>query len=279
MASHRDEHHGDERNWDPQPEGAAAPFPREDEWLQLPPPPFAAEFLERTLLALQMQRLEDDWASPIHASDEDAAADLDPDTDLDPDSLQIGPSREQLQAFAPDAPRPEFVAHTVARLQVDRRQRWQEMLARHIAPDPSPQFVQRTLDALAADRPAGSRDARTDAASRSTGSTRHPHAAADRRDAAHRSDRRWRRLRAALPWVAAAAALLWYFALRDVAATPFALRVAITVPAPYTHADTLSPLPTLLTRLAQHEDHGALPLGSADGYLLAQAAPRARGGR
>ncbi len=112
--------------------GAAAPFPSEAEWLAVPAPPFAEDFVERTLAAIV----------------DDAGAGREPD---------LGLARGRLAAFGPGEPSADFVERTLQRLRDDRRARWRALLARHVAPDPSPEFVQRTLAALARDRGAGGR--------------------------------------------------------------------------------------------------------------------------
>lgn len=147
---HPDEHpgaHAGERGaasgWDEARgtfEGRA--FPNEAEWLSLPAPPVADDFVARTLAALQQDRA----AEPAAAS-EPAAADAGGGVAghlLTPDLLRH---------FAPPEPTADFVARTLRAVQDDRRTRWRELLARHVAPEPTPEFVARTLRALADDRP------------------------------------------------------------------------------------------------------------------------------
>jgi len=105
---------------------AAPDFPSEAEWLDLPPPPIAPDFVARTVAAV--------LAAGNAAGPEG------------------GPSREQLASFAPPEPSPDFVARTLQAVRQDRVRRWRELLARYVAPEPSPAFVARTLRALA-DRP------------------------------------------------------------------------------------------------------------------------------
>ncbi|MFY9342698.1 MAG: hypothetical protein WAT39_09425, partial [Planctomycetota bacterium] len=57
--------------------------------------------------------------------------------------------RALLNAHAAPVPAADFVNRTLQALHADRRQHWQQLLARHVAPSPSPQFVARTLAALA----------------------------------------------------------------------------------------------------------------------------------
>lgn len=110
---------------------AGVPFPREDEWLDLPLPPASelprhGDFVERTLRAI--------------------AADGRPEPLL---------TADRLAAYAAPEPSPTFVDATLAALRRDRKERWRELLARHIAPEPAPGFVARTLAALAAERDRG----------------------------------------------------------------------------------------------------------------------------
>lgn len=235
-------HDGDGPDFDWRQAGAAGPFPSEAEWLTLPPPPFADDFVARTLGALADDAATDDVA---HLGEEPSD-----DERLDAD-LDLGLSKAQLATFAPDPPSADFVADTLIRLDADRRQRWQEMLARYVAPEPSPRFVQRTLDALAEEHPRRTTNLRGTGAGGPTP--------------------RWRRAVALAPWLAAAAAVLWFVLLRNVATPPFELTVADTVAPGYHHADSPTPLPALLAQLAHDEDHDALPTGLADGYWLAAA--------
>ncbi len=128
--------HDDDRDREPDAqnehetcEGRA--FPSEAEWLDLPPPPFAEDFVARTMAALQQDR---EPVSEIAGH------------------LLTAP---QLAAFTAPEPSADFVARTLRAIQDDRRARWQELLAKYVSPEPSPEFVAQTLRALAADRPSG----------------------------------------------------------------------------------------------------------------------------
>lgn len=231
--------------------GAAAPFPGEHEWLSLPAPPVAADFVARTLFALAEDRRAAGGRDPIEVDAEEVDSE-NPESE-DPDAGDLGLSAAQLATFSPAPPSPDFVDRTLRRLDDDRRTRWQEMLARYVAPEPSPAFVQRTLAALAEERPAL------------------------RRALAPAAAPAWRRrVLPALPWLAAAAAVLWFVWLRQPDAAPFERRVADHVDAWFQHADSPTPLPALLAQLAHDEAPQALSTGIADGYWLAAAATEAR---
>ena len=88
-------------------------FPDESEWLELELPQHerelcSADFVDRTLAALH------------------------------------DPTSAQLDSFAPPTPSADFVDRTVDAVQRDRRAHWRELLARYVAPEPSPAFVART---------------------------------------------------------------------------------------------------------------------------------------
>ncbi len=222
--------------------GAAMPFPTEQEWLTLPAPPIAADFVARTLAAV--------------AADLEQTRPRQESEDVEP---ELSPA--QLATFGPDAPSPDFVDRTLRRLLDDRRDRWHELLARYVAPEPSPAFVQRTLAALAEVGPVMPRQ------------EVHGQAAHRRRTATPN----WqRRSLATLPWLAAAAGVIWFVWLRQPDATPFERRVANRVAAEFRHADSPSPLPALLAQLAHDEAPLALSTGLADGYWLAAAGQEGR---
>jgi hypothetical protein len=108
------------------------PFPSAAAWLSVPSdaPVPSPDFVARTLAAI--------------------AADADLERALAEADEAL--PRELLQSFAAPLPGRRFTERTLRAIDRERRQRWQQMLARHVAPDPSPLFVSRTLDALAADR-------------------------------------------------------------------------------------------------------------------------------
>ncbi|MBX3465246.1 MAG: hypothetical protein KF830_18920, partial [Planctomycetes bacterium] len=151
------------------------PFPAEHEWLELQLPPGLeppADFVDRTLQA-------------ITGRPEPGAAD-------DDERLLAAAHHD---AFAPPPPSPSFVDDTLAAIERDRRQRWREVLTRHVAPEPSADFVARTLAALATGSPAPSRPAAG----------------------------RWRRR--LWPWAAAAAAAVLWWSLRPAAPPPLERRL------------------------------------------------------
>lgn len=213
-------------------------FPREDEWLALPPPPITADFVERTLAAL----------SPAGAPDDAALA------------AQPSLPANVLDAFAPPTAAADFVARTVAAVGDDRRNRWREVLAKHVAPEPAPEFVARTLAALTADR------AERDGSDWPQRPALHQHDGRQKGVAAGHA-RGWR----AAGWTVLAlaagvsVALLW----PRLGTTPIEIRFAQSVPVAYAFAETPSPLPALLSDLAAANDPLALPAASPDGAWLA----------
>ena len=146
---------------------------------------------------------------------------------------------ELLRAYAAPEPTVDFVARTLGALRADRLAHWRELLARYVAPEPSPEFVARTLSALTAGRLPGE-----------TGADR----AVSRR-------RAW-------PLLAiAAAALLWFLPWSSPRA-PLELRVSRHEPAAFAHSYAPTPLPAVLASLSQAADPGALNDGGADGAWL-----------
>ena len=156
---------------------------------------------------------------------------------------------ELLRAHAAPEPTIDFVTRTVTAVRADRLAHWRELLARYVAPEPSSEFVARTLTALTAGRRQGE-----------PGSDHAPWE--DR--AAMRS--RW--LRLAWPLLAIAAALwLWYLPWTSPRA-PLELRVSQREPAAFAYSYAATPLPAVLTSLSQAADPGALGDGGADGVWL-----------
>jgi hypothetical protein len=122
-----------------QHEPERAGFPSETDWLGLPPPPIADDFVVRVLDRLQHAGL---------VAGELPANDLDPN---DPGEAAVDLPPGLLASYAPSPVRPDFVARTLARIQRDQAERWRELLLRYESPDPTPDFVGRTLRALASD--------------------------------------------------------------------------------------------------------------------------------
>lgn len=118
------------------------PFPGESEWLTVPlpaPGPTGGladrDFVDRVVQAIVDER----------GLDRELAA---ADREL---------PRIVLQAYDVPPATGSFVERTLAAARDDRRARWQQLLARHVAPEPSPQFVQRTLAALRREPAPGAR--------------------------------------------------------------------------------------------------------------------------
>lgn len=133
MASHQDDDlPRDDPPVDPRSDGERAfptvAFPTVDEWLTLPPPKVAPEFVDRTLA-----RLRDVGLVAAAPPDADAAPALPP---------------ELLAHLPAPAPSPRFVERALQAVQQDRADRWRRLLLRYDAPVPTPDFVARTLAAL-----------------------------------------------------------------------------------------------------------------------------------
>ncbi len=133
MANHQDDDlpmddlRGDDQPVDGRSDAERA-FPTADEWLALPPPKVAPEFVDRTLARLR---------------DVGLVAPAPPDADAAP---ALPPS---LLAHLPaPAPSPRFVERALRAVQQDRADRWRRLLLRYDAPVPTPDFVARTLAAL-----------------------------------------------------------------------------------------------------------------------------------
>jgi hypothetical protein len=196
-------------------------FPSEAEWLALPLPDGitdlpSPDFVGRTLDAIAAERA----------------------LDRDLDAIARDLPRIVLSAYDVPAPRPDFVDGTLARVRDARRARWQQLLARHVAPVPSTEFVQRTLEALAVDRERKS-------------------------PAPHWRDRR--------VWVlVAAAALALFFVWPRPAQEPLQAQLAAAATPAMAHAWT-SPSAVLLAADLDRRDPEALRAGAPDGVWLAFA--------
>ena len=230
---------------------AMPPFPPEAGWLDQPLPPELADldlgaFVGRTLDAVRdEQQLDRDLAA------------------LDRDLPRI-----VLSALEVPPPAPDFVPSVLAALHQDRRARWQQLLAKHIAPEPSPEFVARTLSAL--------RDAAPAAASApAPAAPRHPRLAATPTRPGHAADATLRPWRRRGPWLAAAAAaLLAVVLLRRDAIRPLEARLAEQVPPIEAHAAAGSPLAFVLAAHERRSAPDAIAAGNADGVWLQLAGGR-----
>ncbi len=218
---------------------AMASFPSEREWLHLELPPDALDaprsadaFVARTLDAWRDER----------RLDQDLAA------------LDAALPPAVLGAFAAPPPTADFVDRCAKAIHDERRQRWQQMLARHVAPEPSPQFVSRTLAALAHDAQRG------------------PGAGPGGRGRAAAGGVWWRSPRV-WPLLAAAAGIaVWFlvpgFARSDLDRAPLELRLAQRAPLAMARAHTAAALPGVLAVANQHAEPDALVRDAADGVWL-----------
>jgi len=136
---------------------------------------------------------------------------------------------EVLAAFRAPEPTADFVERTLQALAKDRREGFRDLIARHVVPEPSQQFVERTLRALAGER---------------------------------HSRPRWSW---AWPLLAAAAALLVWIALQS---NDGSVDRSRTVPprraSPYAYSYSATPLPAVLAAVSRRDDPDALPDASAD---------------
>ncbi|HZN37705.1 MAG TPA: hypothetical protein VFD82_02820 [Planctomycetota bacterium] len=152
-----------------------------------------------------------------------------------------------LRAYAAPEPTINFVTRTLTALRADRLAHWRELLARYVAPEPSPEFVARTLSALTAGRRPGE-----------AGRGRYSNAGG--------SVRAW--LPRAWPLLAIAAATLLWLLPWNPPMAPLELRVSRQEPAAFARSYAATPLPAVLATLNQAADPGALNDGGADGVWL-----------
>ncbi|HEB52491.1 MAG TPA: hypothetical protein ENI87_04455 [bacterium] len=236
--NHHDDPHVDPQGAPFDEIAAMRRFPSEREWLDLPLPAelrtadgeeaaSMRDFADRVL-----QRLRDERACDAGLAELDRAL-----------------PRELLQQFAPPPATASFVADTAARIAADRRQRWQRMLARYVAPEPSAAFVSRTLAAL-----------------------REP-ADGDRAEAKHTTPRG----RAVEPGprrgltyglLAAAAALLLWFALTGRRSPTLVERLADRAPVSLAWSEATTPMASILARIAADEEPHTLFDEPVDGLWL-----------
>lgn len=203
-------------------------FPSEAEWLSLPVPEIAADFVDRTLAARQADPLAHGDQAP-----DDAAV----HGDLDLAGHLLTP--HHLQAHTAPEPSADFVARTVRTVLADRQQRWREALAKYVAPEPSPAFVSKTLAALATDQP-----------------LRNPVPPARRSPV-------W-----LWPLLAVAASVAAVLLLQERGPAPLEHRLAEAARPAWSVGYATSPLPAILAELERAEDPRSLPSGGADGLHL-----------
>ncbi|MCB9878225.1 MAG: hypothetical protein H6835_11560 [Planctomycetes bacterium] len=253
-------------------------FPGEADWLDLPMPelpegPLAPEG------AAADAGVDDFVSRVLRARDEDRQ--------LDAGLARLDQElpKALLQHFAPPPIGDDFVESAVAAIQLDRQRRWRALLARYVAPEPSPEFVNRTLDALFdADAAAAVRAEgagihgkgirRVDGAAGTGDGLPRPLAwQADDGPVARRAPRASRWLWPLAAAAAVAAAVLWS---RPSHRPPFELQVALGTPADRAWADAVSPLPTVLAAVASAEDSDALFDVPVAGLWLAAATESGR---
>ena len=224
-------------------EHEAAPFPSEREWWSLPLP-WCDETAETRAASLKSRPTDDVTETfaerVIRARREERAIDRDLRA-LDRALLQTS-----LQRLVAPTPSADFVARVVQRVDEQRRGRWAKALARHVATEPSPAFVTRTLEAIAAAPPQNSADAKAGSALPVSARSKTPI---------------WGLLSAA------AAASLW-FTLTDRATPPVELRIADQAPAIAAYADAPSPMAAILAAIADEEEPHATVTAPVDGVWL-----------
>jgi hypothetical protein len=241
-------------------------FPSEAEWLDLPAPPIADDFVARTLAALRVDADRDERGAPEGSTGEVGLATVGQGTvglatvglaehgaDGAADGAIVGHllTPDILAAFKAPDPSKDFVARTLQAVQDDRRSRWRELLAKYVAPEPSSEFVVRTLRALANDAgPARRNSARATA------------------------NNRWGVVRSSLsrPWflslVALAAAVTVVVILQPSNPAPLEQRVADSARASLASTYSATPLPAVLASLELSQDPDSLPSGGPDGMWL-----------
>jgi hypothetical protein len=166
-----------------------------------------------------------------------------------------------LRELTAPAPSAGFVDVTMQRIQADRRHRWQALLARYVAPEPSPEFVSRTLRALARDDHGDPHDA-------------DPRGTSPQAQPAPARPAGWRN-RTLFALAAAAAALLaWLFSTPE-ARPPLERRLADRATAAAAHREATSPLAAMMAQIEHEAEPFALVDETADGIWLV----RASGGR
>ncbi|MEC7726922.1 MAG: hypothetical protein VYD05_15475 [Planctomycetota bacterium] len=216
-----DKPHADDRE-------ALARFPSEREWLDLPLPDELPRrdgaddepFADRVLRA--------------RAEEQELDHELDGLGRALPDDL--------LAHFGAPRPSATFAARTALLVEQARRQRWAEILARYVAPEPSPQLIDRTLTALRGDRAPLTR--------RSAGGT----------PASGRAPI-WGLL------AAGAAAVLWA-ALVDRSPPPLEARLADQAPEAAAYRGASTPMAAVFADLARDEEPHALFDAPVDGLWL-----------
>lgn len=241
MSNHDDNHQPTDEHFDEV--DAVRRFPSEAEWLDLPAPDDAGSSSEQLSFTDRVMRAREE----------------EQELDAELQKLDAALPNDVLQQFKAPSPSTDFVANTVAVVMNDRRQRWQEMLSRHVAPEPSPAFVSRTLAAL--------KDGEANQAAKPQApeaAARQPHT----RDRNQRTNNPNRNNWPVFTLVAAAAAAIFWLLLTDVATPPLELRMADQASPAVAYRTSSSPMSAILARVAHDEEPFSVFDEPADGIWL-----------
>jgi hypothetical protein len=279
----RDDQSFDEEHFDEV--DAVRRFPREDEWLDLEAEDVEAEDLEAEDLDRSGAEAQDAEAQDAEAQDADGSgptsfvdrvmhareAEQRLDSQLaDLDKLLPQDLLQQLQAPTPSD---TFVDETVAAAMTDRRNRWQQMLSRHVTPTPSTVFVSRTLDALQDERASSGGGAQV--ASATTHSTASPKASPTTNPTAsppaqipHTAAQSKRNNWPVFSLVSAAAAAMLWVVLTDSPLPPLEARLANQASPAAAYSEATTPMSAILARVADEEEPFSVFDAPADGLWL-----------
>ena len=247
-------------------------FPSEDTWLDLPMPnlqddspearsPEAPSPEAATQAAASPEAATSQAATPTAPSNNTSFADRvmqarQEELELDSQIAELDQAlpNDLLQQFGVPAPSDSFVDKTVQKITTERRQRWQKILSRHVAPEPSAKFVSRTLAALqdGSNAAAGGKQiaARTQLQAP-------PGGLAGRRQ-------NW----PVFGLVAAAAAALVWVALTGDIRQPLEIRLSDQASPAVAYASSTSPMSAILAQVAEDEEPFAMFSEPADGLWL-----------
>jgi hypothetical protein len=240
MSTHDNERDDSQANEHFDEVDAVRRFPSEESWLDLPMP--------------DLQRSDSPDAESSSESFTDrvmSARQEDLELDAQIDELDKALPTEVLRQFGTGEPSESFVDATVHKITEERRQRWQKMLSRHVAPEPSTKFVSRTLAAL----------------QEASGGTNQKAITSKRSPSPYDEAKRTHN-RTVFGLVAAAAAALLWVTLTDDTRQPLALRLAGQTSPAAAYANSTSPMPAILARIASDEEPFAIFNEPADGLWL-----------
>jgi hypothetical protein len=235
MSTHDEEQDGSQANEHFDEIDAVRRFPNEDSWLDLPMPDLQQPDSQ------QPDSQNGGSSSSSFADRVMNARQEELELDAQIDELDKALPTEVLQQFGAIKPSASFVDTTVHKITEERRQRWQKILSRHVAPEPSTKFVSLTLAALQDDG---------DGANRKATARRRSAAPYDYAKRSHN-------------WTvfglvaAAAAALLWVTLTGDVR-QPLALRLADQTSPAVAYVNSTSPMSAILARVASDEEPFAI---------------------